>query len=426
MATVLLASVPLAGHVQPLVRVCAELCARGHRVYWYTGSAYAATVRRAGAVFVPYRRARDFDDRSLAKHFPGRETLSGLAQLKFDLNRVFLDQAPGQLTDLEAIAQSEAPALVIADPLMLGALLLKERSGLPLMMINVVALPMRSRDVAPFGLGLPPSDGWFAPVQNRMLYGAQRLLFHDVQRHWRRVRSGAGLATHRSLFDAALDATSFVQPTVPGFEYPRSDLPAHVELVGALHPDFPDHDEDALAGLGRPLVHVTQGTVSNVEPHLIAPALRGLAREPLTVLVATGGRSARELGLEPVPHNARVVPFVSYRALLPRTDVMVTNGGYGGVQLALAHGVPLVVWGTSEDKPEVAARVAWSGAGIRLGRWRAPRAAEVRDAVREVLHVPHYRERARALAAEYARMDAPRRVADLCESLLRCAARRKA
>ena len=40
---------------------------------------------------------------------------------------------------------------------------------------------------------------------------------------------------------------------------------------------------------------------------------------------------------------------------------MVTNGGYGGVQQALANGVPLVVAGDSEDKPEVAARVAVVG-----------------------------------------------------------------
>ena len=52
--------------------------------------------------------------------------------------------------------------------------------------------------------------------------------------------------------------------------------------------------------------------------------------------------------------------------LLPHVDAMVTNGGYGGVQQALAHGVPLVVAGDSEDKPEVAARVQWSGAGINL------------------------------------------------------------
>lgn len=423
MAVVLMASVPIAGHVLPLVRVCTELCARGHQVHWYTGRLYAETVKRAGAVFAPYRQAVDIDDHSFSSHFAAREQLTGVAQLKFDLMHVFADPALAQLADLEALAERLAPQLLIADPLMLGALLLKERAGLPLMMINVVALPMRSRDVPPFGLGLPPTDNWLAPFRNRALYTLQHILFSDVQRHWREIRRQAGLTTRRSLFDAALDATWFIQPTVSGFEYPRSDLPSNVELVGALHPDLPAPAEDALVGLGRPLIHVTQGTVSNVEPHLIAPTLLGLARQPVTVLATTGGRSARELGLEPVPDNARVLPFVSYFSLLPRTDVMVTNGGYGGVQLALSHGVPLVVWGTSEDKPETAARVAWSGAGLRLSGRRPPRPAEVREAVLEVLRVPRYRERALALAAEYARMDAPRRIVDICDAELRAEAR---
>ena len=69
---------------------------------------------------------------------------------------------------------------------------------------------------------------------------------------------------------------------------------------------------------------------------------------------------------------------------------MVTNGGYGGVQMALSQGVPLVVAGTTEDKPEVAARVAWSGAGINL-KTAAPTPAQVRDAVRALLDDQRYR-----------------------------------
>jgi UDP:flavonoid glycosyltransferase YjiC (YdhE family) len=29
---------------------------------------------------------------------------------------------------------------------------------------------------------------------------------------------------------------------------------------------------------------------------------------------------------------------------------MITSGGYGGVQFALAHGVPLVAFGKAQDK----------------------------------------------------------------------------
>jgi UDP:flavonoid glycosyltransferase YjiC (YdhE family) len=66
--------------------------------------------------------------------------------------------------------------------------------------------------------------------------------------------------------------------------------------------------------------------------------------------------------------------------------------------------VPLVVAGDSEDKPEVAARVHWSGAGVNLHTGR-PSQAMVARGVRRVLNQPDYRRRARALQAEIAACD---------------------
>ena len=423
MARILFATVPIVGHVYPFLGVARALAARGHELRWYTGERFRADVERTGARHAPYVSARDFDDRHMELVFPERARHTGLRQLKYDLKHVFADQAPAQLADIEALARDFHPDLVAADPLMLGSLLYKERSGTPLVLINVVASPVRSRDTAPFGLGILPSLRWYGSLRNAVLNTiVDQLLFRDVQTHWVRVRRQVGLPTSRLLFEAALDATLLVQPSVPGFEYPRSDLPAHVQLVGALIPELPSDMVTSAPWLQgsahMPIVHVTQGTMSNARPDLILPTLAGLADQPVLVVVATGGRSADELGLGRIPANARVVPYVSYRELLPRTSVMVTNGGYGGVQLALSYGVPLVVWGTTEDKPEVAARVAWSGAGLRLSRLRAPRAGEVRAAVQRVLSEPSYRRRARALADEYARMDAVPIVVSLIERLL--------
>ena len=83
---------------------------------------------------------------------------------------------------------------------------------------------------------------------------------------------------------------------------------------------------------------------------------------------------------------------------------MVTNGGYGGVQQALANGVPLVVAGDSEDKPEVAARSS-GRAPASTCTPAGPSVAMVARAVRRVLARPSYRERARALQAEIAATD---------------------
>ena len=134
------------------------------------------------------------------------------------------------------------------------------------------------------------------------------------------------------------------------------------------------------------------------------------------MVATTGGAPAQWVGLNSLPANARVELQVPYAALMPHVDVMVTNGGYGGVQYALANGIPLVVGGTSEDKAEIAARVAWSGAGINL-KTKQPTPAQVRRAVYEVLTNEGYRAQAGRIAADYARHDAPAEAAALLEQV---------
>ena len=151
-------------------------------------------------------------------------------------------------------------------------------------------------------------------------------------------------------------------------------------------------------------MHVTQGTLDNADlGRLLLLTTRALAGDDVLVVATTGGPDPAPLRPD-LPPNVRLERFIPHDLLLPHVHVMVTNGGYGGVQQALAHGVPLVVAGDSEDKPEVAAHVQWSGTGINLHTGR-PSVAMVARAVRRVLARPSYRERARALQAEIAGTD---------------------
>ncbi len=101
---------------------------------------------------------------------------------------------------------------------------------------------------------------------------------------------------------------------------------------------------------------------------------------------------------------------------MPRTDVYVTNGGYGGVQYALRYGVPIVATGGKEDKPEVGARVAWSGVGRRL-RTERPSPRALRRDILAVLEQPRYREASRRIAAEMAAAPGFAGLADVVDKL---------
>ena len=96
---------------------------------------------------------------------------------------------------------------------------------------------------------------------------------------------------------------------------------------------------------------------------------------------------------------------------------MVTNGGWGGVLAALHHGVPLVVAGGDLDKPEVAARVAWAGAGVNL-RTGTPSPRALLRAWQRVSGEPAYRTVAERIGEALRQHDGPREVVEHTEALL--------
>jgi MGT family glycosyltransferase len=223
------------------------------------------------------------------------------------------------------------------------------------------------------------------------------------------------------LLDSAVLADRLIVPTIPEFEYHRSDLPAHVRFVGAVLPEpadgfvAPPWWNELFAA--RPVVHVTQGTIDNADlSRLIEPTIEALADEDVTVVVTTGGRPISQLR-SPLPPNTFAAEYIPHDVLLPSVDVMVTNGGYGAVQRALATGVPLVVAGNTEDKPEVAARVEYFGAGVNL-RTGVPAAGDVRRAVRTVLNDDGYRQAAARLQTAYAKRDGVAEIASLIDEVI--------
>jgi UDP:flavonoid glycosyltransferase YjiC (YdhE family) len=417
MADILVASVPLTGHVQPMLLVVRALLERGHTVRWYAARKFAPAIEAAGAELAPMRAAHDWDDADVEAALPALRRRRGIARVKAQLREMFIRPMVDQLRDLEALVDARRPDAILADQAHLGAALLSETRGLAWAGLGISALVIPSVDTAPFGSALPPGTN---RVRNRILnWVILRALFGDVNRVFRRMRVAAGLPAGTGTYFDVISPHLYLQPTIPDFEYPRSDLPPQVHFIGPLVPRSRPTPElpawwgelDAAEQRGVPIVLVTQGTLATDPRELVEPALRGLADEPVLVVVTT----AAALGESPA--NARIARYLPYELVLPRVAAVVTNGGYGGVQMALRHGVPLVVAGGSEEKPEIAARVAWSGTGIDL-RTRRARPAAVRAAVRRVLDEPRFGDRARELAGKMARHDAPREASLLIEALV--------
>ncbi|GAA1522833.1 MGT family glycosyltransferase [Agromyces terreus] len=414
MSSVLMTATPVHGHVTPLLAVAASLVAAGDRVRFLTGARYRDAVLATGAEYLPLPPAADYDDRDVDAAFPGRRGLRGPAGIRYDMIEIFLKPVPAQLAAVRAALAAEPTDAILAESMFAAAALLGEipRDQRPLLVnLGIIPLGIKHPDVAPFGLGVRPRPGGLGRLRNRLLtLSAERGVFAPVQRFADELcRTEVGRPLERFFLDWPSGADLLVQFTVPEFEYPRDGLPDTVRFVGpvsrarASTVPLPDWWAD-LDGT-RPVVHVTQGTVANADWTLIEPTVRALADDDLLVVVSTGGRPVDTLPRD-LPANVRTASFLPYDRLLPRTDLMVTNGGYGGVHYALEHGVPLIVAGRTEDKTEVSARVAWSGVGVDL-RTDTPTPRQVGDAVRRVMAEPRFRQRAEQIGEAIRRSPGP-------------------
>ena len=428
MSRILFTTMPFAGHIRPGLPIARELVDAGHEVRWYTGRKYAGLVAGSGATFVPYPEALDFDDAEVDEQ-RGTDgappAKPGLKDLRRDIQEVFLRPVAEHVDVLEPIVADFRPDVVATEHTFIAGALLAERRHIPLVVFAVTPMTLSSIDTAPFGTGLPPSRTGLGRLRNRLLNAAMRqVIFRGAQQQAARLRESLGLPRLPGYF---LDWTTtlaeqFLVPSVPEFEYHRSDLPDSVHFVGTFLPAGADDgwtppswwaDLAAARKAGHPVVLVTQGTLATDPDNLLRPAIAALADQDVLVIATSGGPDPETVLAERYrPANVRIDAFVPFTELLPLVDVMVTNGGYGGVQMALAYGVPLVGAGTTEDKMEVNARVAHSGAGVSLKVDR-PTPAQVLSGVRTVLGDPAYSARARMLQQTYARYGGARRAAQI-------------
>ncbi|MDG4758242.1 nucleotide disphospho-sugar-binding domain-containing protein [Micromonospora sp. WMMD710] len=429
MGKVIVGAHPSYGHIVPMRAIAADLVRRGHDVTFVTGSAYRDGVERDGVHFAPLSGAADVDSRTLHQRHP--ELLALPRDEAFDLamSHVFVETLAAQHHTMqnEIAKAGSLPVVVLQEtmfmgmwPALLGAPVARR---VPVLGIGVLPITMTSVDTAPFRSGLPPDTSPRGRRRNQEL----NRVFRDsglphTQRGVDEVLRGLG-AAHPPPFilDGVVTLPGrYLQLSIEGIEYPRSDAPASLHFVGALpigarrdHGPPPVWWEDVVHS-ARPVIAVSQGTQANRDfGELIEPTMKALADLDVLVVVATG----RDAALSDVPDNARTTPFIDFDLLLPHVDLLVHNGGYGGVQQALVHGVPLVLAGQSEDKTEVTARVAWAGAAINLATSR-PDEAAIRSAVETVLDDPRYRKRAGELSDEYARHDALAEIAAAVEQSL--------
>lgn len=393
------------GRLYPLVDTLVELAHRGHQVAIRCGADEVERMRGAGLEARPLRREIErFEPEDWRARTRFGALRSGLGQ--------FGERAQFQQLDLQqAIAEQEPDALFV-DEGAWGAAAAAEASGLPWAFSIVSPVPLPSRDAPPFGLGLAPRGDRVGRLRDRV---ARRLTLGTLERiiasYVNPIRAELGLRRVRAIDDVYLAATVVLAYTAEPFEYPRSDWPSKVHLVGPGLWEPAARVPTWLDSLEHPLVVVTCSTLFQNDRRLVEAVNEALGRGPYDVVVTTGDVDPTALR---APPNVRIERFLAHTPLLRRASCVVCHAGMGITQKALAHGVPVVAVPFGRDQPEVARRVEVAGAGVRIpARKLTPRRLE--DGVQRAIEL---RAGAERIARAFADTGGPPAAARVLERLI--------
>ncbi len=409
---ILFANFPGDGHFNPLTGLAAHLRSAGADVRWYTSTIYAGKIRRLGIPHYPLKKAMDVNAETMDTLFPERKEIKGMIRkLNFDIINAFILRGPEYYADLMEIHKEFPFELVVADSAFTGIPFITDLMRIPVAGVGVFPLTETSKDLAPAGLAVTPSNTFFGRTRQAFLrLLAKKVIFRKPNNVMRKLFAEYGIEHHNlSVFDLLIRKSDvFLQSGTPGFEYFRSDLGANIRYIGPLLPQPSVSHEtpwfDARLNQYADIIIVTQGTVERNTEKIITPVLEAFKNTDTLVIATTGGSGTYDLRKRYPFRNLIIEDFIPFGDIMPYADVYITNGGYGGVMLGIENRLPLIVAGVHEGKNEINARVGYFNLGINL-KTEWPKPGQIQKAVKEILANPAYRENVVELSEEFGKYD---------------------
>ncbi|WP_216215327.1 glycosyltransferase [Amycolatopsis aidingensis] len=360
---------PLAGHVNPLAGVAAELVAEGHRVAWAGPQPLVGELLGEDALVYPAGEAADF---ALSGRPAG---LRAFAALKFLWENYLVPLADTMVEGVGAAVADFVPDMIVADQQALAGALVASRAGLPW----ATSATTSSELADPLG-AMPKVAAWIRGLQQGLR-----------ERHAVDGEADLRFSPYAVLAFSTEELAG--RPVVP--------LSGELHYVGPSLSerrqtgDFPWHRIDE----GKPLALVTLGTANGAAGGRFltesGQALANLRDEFQGVIVDPEGFLPEGTG-----NGVLVARGIPQLDVIQRAAVVVCHGGHNTVCESLWHGVPLVVAPIRDDQPVLAQQVVNAGAGMRL-RFDRARAEEIGQAIRSVRQEPGYAAQARRIRSSF-------------------------
>lgn len=383
------------GATPPNLGIARLLVGCGHEVVVYGDPTLAADVVGTGAIHrtwptAPQRRSRALGD-DVLKDWECRTPVGAVLRLR---DRLIAGPSARFAADVVAALDSEAFDAVLADGILLGALVGAEARGIPTAALvgSVYIAPSRVRP--PAGR-ISPAHGPFGRMRDRVGFALMNLLWRGGLRSLNEARSEHGLAPLAHLWDQWDRADRVLMLTGSAFDDPPPDAP-NVRYVGPVLEDTPSAGPFELPPGEDPLVVVGLSSSYMDQADLLRRIVLALSSIPVRGVVTTGP-AVDPVDL-PAAGNVVVVRSAAHTELIPQANLVVTHAGHGTLIKAIAAGVPTLCLPLGRDQPDNAARAARHGVAVVLSA--RSDADAIADGIGRMLREPSFHTAAATLGEQ--------------------------
>jgi len=411
-------SMPLSGHLNPMVALARSLQARGHEVVFFGLPDAERMVRFAGLRFVAFGE-QEYPVGATPKAYAHLARLKGEAVARYSFYEMHPRRCKTTLNQLPARLETEEVDGLVIDTVHFFAELAAIRLSIPYVHIWNILHIDTSGQTPPCFFGWPYDSSAAAIARNLEAVNKYRANLAPVTAVAKSWAQSQGLQIDWSQPDATLSNRAVITQTPREFDFPNPSLPNHFYYAGPFKDErgrepipFP---WDRLTGL--PLIYASLGTLVNGDEAIFNTIIEAVAGIERVQLVLSTGNNVDIDALRTLPANTIVAPSLPQVELLARASICITHAGINTVLEALSAGVPLVAIPIGFDQPGIAARITYRQVGESLP---APTltSGKLSAAIHNVMNNSIFRENAQDLQEVIAKTNGLKLAADLIETSL--------
>lgn len=404
-------SAPLYSHLDwgGYLKTAQALQARGHDVTWVSENALGGALAAANVPFAPIRKTGwlwpppPVPDLTT---MPPQEAVMLRYRRALDtwLSEPLVEDAVEAL--LKLADELGKPDVIVTDPFLTAAALAAEALDVPLVVC-----------------------GW--PAQKEMnedfLFPVQKTLGNESVERMGRLKEHFGL---QGCYFASGPTPSILSPYLHVSYFSQQwyladqmNLLPQTLFVGGAPTPLKDNPPEWLSAIPSDtrIALITLGTTFTGDLGFFSWAAQAAARVgfvPLVVIgwnpIATEDKAKLKAALPPA---TRLLNFVPFDHVLPRTELMIHHGGMGTTHAALIQGIPQLVVPHAADQRGQARRVAQAKVGLNLTAHDVKQGL-LFEGVKALANDMRVRQTARDFAAEMAALGGAERAAVALEGIV--------